>query len=465
MQTQSPTLARMSQMARSSMRELQLGKLQRQIRRLHESNGFYRDLWDGAGAKLGQIRTLDDFRRAIPCIDKATCLADQAAHPPFGRRLGVPREELALVCMTGGTSGQGQEVYGRTGQDMAWQGYFHALPWFIAGLRPGDLALNCVPAGGLTTGGWGPTEGLRAAGALPLTAGGSMGTDAKIDLMQRFGDIHFIYASTNYLHTLTQAMRRRGIEPATSFPMLKAVFIAAEGYPVEWARDTQRFWGCTLHEGYGSTQGAGFICSTGEGGVLDGLGGRGAMHCFDWHVLVEVVDPDTDEPVAEGEFGEVILTNLDIAASPVIRFRTRDRARLLPVGAGRQWTALESGTMGRYDDMLKIRGNNVWPSAVDLAVFAHDEVAEYTGRVFVDAAGRTEVEIRLALKPGHADAPDSHIAAIHRRVQDAVKQRTNVLMRIVDAPYAEMPVFDYKARRWKDERKQGYQAQAERAGS
>jgi phenylacetate-CoA ligase len=462
MQPKSALLDRLSRMSREDMLALQFGKLQRQLRRLQDGNGFYRDAWAAAGAHADQIRTLDDFRRRIPAIDKARCLADQVAEPPFGRRVGVPRDELALVCMTGGTSGQGQEVYGRTGQDLIWQGYFHALPWFIAGLRPGDVALNCVPAGGLTTGGWGPTEGLRAAGALPLTAGGAMNTDAKIDLMLRFGDIHFIYASTNYFHTLTQAMRRRGIDPAARFPMLKAAFIAAEGYPVEWARDVQEFWGCPLHEGYGSTQGAGFICSTAEGGVLDGPGGRGPMHCFDWHVLVEVVDPDTDEPVAEGEFGEVVLTNLDIAASPVVRFRTRDRARLVPSGDGRQWTALESGTMGRYDDMLKIRGNNVWPSAVDLAVFAHEEVAEYTGRVFVDSAGRTEAEIRLALKPAHADAPDSHIAAIHRRVQDAVKQRTNVMMRIIDTPYAEMPVFDYKARRWKDERKQGYQAQATR---
>src|SRR5690606_26256010 len=162
----------------------------------------------------------------------------------------------------------------------------------------------------------------------------------------------------------------------------------------------QDFWGFTLHEGYGSTQGAGFICSTTERGVVGKDGGRGAMQCFDWHVIVEVIDPETGAHVEPGEFGEVVLTNLDIEGSPVVRFRTGDRVRLLPAGSagnGRSWTCIESGTIGRYDDMMKIRGNNVWPSAVDIAVFAQPEVAEYVGRVFVDDKARTEVVVKVGL--------------------------------------------------------------------
>ena len=250
METSSTILQRMAGLSRPDMQALQLGKLRRQMARLEAASPFYRERWRKAGVSADALRSLDDLRR-LPMIGKADCLADQNAHPPFGDRLGIPASEVALVCMTGGTSGQGQEIYGRSRRDLVQQGYFHLLPWYIAGLRPGDVALNCVPSGGLTTGGWGPTEGLRAAGALPLTVGGTMSTDAKIDLMCRFDSVAFIYASTNYLHTLTEALRRRGIDPRRQFPKLKAAFIAAEGYPVEWAEQIEDFWGATLHEGYG----------------------------------------------------------------------------------------------------------------------------------------------------------------------------------------------------------------------
>ncbi len=459
MHASSAIIARMGALSRDDMQALQLAKLRRQIERLQAASGFYRERWKKAGLRLDDIRSLGDLRR-LPTFTKADCLADQNAHPPFGQRLGIPRQDVALVCMTGGTSGQGQEIYGRSPHDLVLQGYFHQLPWHIAGLRQGDIGLNCVPAGGMTTGGWGPTEGFRAAGSLPLTVGGVMSTDAKIDLMCRFGDIHFIYASTNYLHTLTEALRRRGIDPRQRFPMMKSLFTVAEGYPLDWAETIQAVWGATLHEGYGSTQGAGFICSTSEQGVIAADGGRAPMQCFDWHAIVEILDPDTDEPVKEGEFGEIVLTNLDIEGSAVIRFRTRDRVRLLPLasaGNGRNWTCIESGTIGRYDDMMKIRGNNVWPSAVDLAVFGHHEIAEYVGSVFVDEKGRTEVLVKVALKPEHAARDEAEREAVLARVQAAIKERTNVQMKVCEVPRHELPVFDYKARRWKDERPAGYE--------
>lgn len=459
MHASSAIIARMGALSRDDMQALQLAKLRRQIERLQATSGFYRELWDKAGLRLDDIRSLADLKR-IPTMTKADCLADQNDHPPFGRRLGIAREDVALVCMTGGTSGQGQEVYGRSQRDLVMQGYFHQLPWHIAGLRQGDVGLNCVPSGGLTTGGWGPTEGFRAAGALPLTVGGTMSTDAKIDLMCRFGDVHFIYASTNYLHTLTEALRRRGIDPRGRFATMKSLFIAAEGYPVEWAQTIQEVWGAVLHEGYGSTQGAGFICATSEQGVVAADGSRAPMQCFDWHVIVEVLDPDTDEPVKEGEFGEIVLTNLDIEGSAVVRFRTRDRVRLLPLasaGNGRAWTCIESGSIGRYDDMMKIRGNNVWPSAVDLAVFAHHEIAEYVGSVFVDEKGRTEVLVKVGLKPEHAAREATERETVLLRVQAAIKERTNVQMKVREVPRDELPFFENKARRWKDERPAGYQ--------
>src|SRR3569623_1965072 len=250
--------ARLAALSRAELEQLQLHKLRRQLARLNATSSYYRARMTQGGLDPDKLSSLEQFRERFPLSNKTDFLADQTEHPPFGARLGIAREDVALVNMTGGTSGLGQEIYGRSQHDVHMQGYYHALPWFLAGLRPGDVAINCVPAGGLTTGGWGPGEGLRIIGATAFHVGGTLSTDAKIDLLQRVGDVNFIYASTNYLHTLTDALLRRGLEPRHAFPGMRTLFIAAEGYPVEWAERIESLWGCRLQEGYGSTQCAGY---------------------------------------------------------------------------------------------------------------------------------------------------------------------------------------------------------------
>lgn len=448
--------------SREEFLAVQFAKLKRQLERAYASNAFYRAKWDAARVKPNDIRSMDDFRKRIPTVSKADFLQDQTVEPPFGRRLGVPIEAVALVTMTGGTSGIGQEIYGRTAADMAVHAHLHYLPYHLAGLRRGDIVLNCAPAGGMTSGGWGPADGCRQGGAVAFHVGGVISTDAKIDLMCRIGRVHFIYASTNYLHTLTEAFRRRGIVPRERFPMLRALYIAAEGYSPVWATSIETYWGCRLHEGYGSTQATGFAYTSCPS-TPRRSGEPGLLHALEWLNLTEVIDPESGEPAAPGEEGEIILTNLEIQGSPCIRFATRDRARWFPhtaCGCGRPWCSIEAGSVGRYDDMLKIRGNNVWPIAVDAAVFAHAEVAEYAGRVTIDAQGRTEVLVRIAFKPEFSAAPLEARNACLQRVTDAIKRQTNVSMTLVEVPRAGLPTFDYKARRWKDERRQGYDRQA-----
>ena len=455
----SSRLAQLGSLSRAELEALQLRKLRSQLVRLNATSNYYRAQMQRAGIDPENLGSLDEFRAGFPLSSKADFLADQAAHPPFGSRLGIARKDVALVNMTSGTSGQGQEIYGRSQHDVHMQGYLHALPWFLAGLRPGDVAVNCVPAGGLTTGGWGPGEGLRIIGATAFHVGGTLSTDAKIDLMQRVGEVHFIYASTNYLHTLTEAMLRRGLEPKLAFPMLRTLFIAAEGYPLEWAERIEALWGCPLQEGYGSTQCAGFGASTCADGVFSKSGGRGLMHMFEWETLFEIVHPETLQPVASGEAGEMVVTNLSIEGSPVIRFRTGDAARFIcwrDAASGRAWNAIECGTIGRFDDMLKIRGNNVWPSAIDAAVFSFGEVSEYAGRVYTSGDGRTEIEVRVALTDAAAVSDSATQTRLIERIRATIKERTNVWMTLSVCARNELPEFNYKARRWKDERQQGY---------
>lgn len=455
----SARLAQLAALSRDELEALQLRRLRRQLARLAQSSPYHRHRLEAARIAPDALASLEIFRARFPLSTKADFLADQAEHPPFGQRLGIPREQVALVNMTGGTSGQGQEIYGRSQHDIHLQGYLHALPWFLAGLRPGDVAVNCVPAGGMTTGGWGPGEGLRIVGATAFHVGGTLSTDAKIDLMLRIGDIHFIYASTNYLHTLTEALLRRGLEPRRAFPAMRTLFIAAEGYPLEWAERIETLWDCRLQEGYGSTQCAGFGASTCADGVFGRAGGRGLMHMFEWETLFEVVHPTSLEPVSSGETGELVVTNLAIEGSPVVRFRTGDAVRFVShrdAASGRTWNAIECGTVGRFDDMLKIRGNNVWPSAVDAAVFSFAEVAEYAGRVYTSPDGKTEVEVRIAFTEGAASLDEASRERLREAVRGTIKERTNVWMTVVVCARDQLPEFNYKARRWKDERQQGY---------
>lgn len=446
-------------LSRSELEALQLMKVRAQLERLYAKSPYYRARMTEAGLTPEAVKSLDMFRSRFPMSSKADFLADQLEHPPFGNRLGIARDQVALVNMTGGTSGQGQEIYGRSQRDVHMLGYLHALPWFMAGLRRGDVAVNCVPAGGMTTGGWGPGEALRIIGATGFHVGGSMSTDAKIDLMLRLGGVHFVYASTNYLHTLTQAMLKRDIVPRQAFPNMHGLFIAAEGYPLEWAAAIENNWGCRLQEGYGSTQCCGFGASSGASGVFGKDGARGLMRLFEWETLFEVVNPETLEPVASGEIGEMVITNLSIDGSPVMRFRTGDAARFIgwtDTGSDSAYNAIECGTIGRFDDMLKIRGNNVWPNAVDAAVFAHAEIGDYAGRVFTQD-GKTEVEVRLAFAEHAANMTQGDCARVLASVRDRIKQRTNVWMTVLEVPHDMLPQFSYKARRWKDERQQGYQ--------
>jgi phenylacetate-CoA ligase len=310
----------------------------------------------------------------------------------------------------------------------------------------------------MTTGGWGPGEGLRIIGATAFHVGGGLSTDAKIDLMLKQGGVNFIYASTNYLHTLTEALLARGIVPREAFPDMHGLFIAAEGYPLEWAAKIEEHWGCRLQEGYGSTQCNGFGGSTGSAGVFGTNGARGLIRLFEWETMFEVVDPETGQPTPSGEVGELVATNLSTEGSPVIRFRTGDAARYVnwkDAGGGSAWNAIEAGSIGRFDDMMKIRGNNVWPTAVDAAVFAHDQVFDYAGRVYTEG-GKTEVEVRLAFGDHCADMPEAARAGVIASVREAIKGRTNVWMQVVECARADLPEFAYKARRWKDERQQGY---------
>jgi phenylacetate-CoA ligase len=247
----------------------------------------------------------------------------------------------------------------------------------------------------------------------------------------------------------------RGVRPQDVLPNLKALFIAGESYTIDWATRATEYWGATLSEWYGSMQGGLNQCFSCERGVVPD-GARGALHCMEHRILCEVLDPDTGEQVAPGGEGEMVITSLYKEGFPVIRFRTGDRVRYLGMSCpcGRPFASIEAGTIARYDDMMKIRGQNLWPEAVDRIVFAAGDVEEYAGTVSIDDRGRETVSLAIEFSPAAAltaDAQTSRASAL----SEAIRQQLNVRMAVRVAPYRSLPRFEFKVRRWTDTRRQG----------
>lgn len=209
-----------------------------------------------------------------------------------------------------------------------------------------------------------------------------------------------------------------------------------------------------MTEAYGCTQfGTGAAATCGE--VVKG-DKRQIIHFFEDLCLFEVLDRETRRPVEFGEEGEIVLTSFSRRLSPVIRFSMKDRVRLMPYNecdCGRPFNGIECGTIRRYDDMMKIRGVNIWPQAVDIEVFKHKEVAEYQGRVYLNKRGSEEVTVTLEFAE---TVPVERKKALLAGIDSALRQRTGIRMDVEESK-EKLPRFEFKPVRWTDDRKVGLQ--------
>jgi len=247
----------------------------------------------------------------------------------------------------------------------------------------------------------------------------------------------------------------RGLDPKKEFPRLKGITLSTEPFSVSWALQMEEIWGTVVHDIYGSTQlNLNYAITCKYGVVPDGQ--FGYYHLADYFALVEVLDKETDKPVKYGDWGEPVVTTFSREAMPLIRFRSNDRVRLLPprlCDCGRESAAWEVGTISRYDDMIKIKATNVWPQAVDEAVFSFSEIEEYNGRVFIAENGLEVATVTVEFKEIPLD--DKAKATILKKLSDKIKEVTQVTMRVEEVPHGTLPRFEYKARRWTDERVEG----------
>jgi phenylacetate-CoA ligase len=440
-------------MSRSELEALRWRRLRSTLERTYAASPFYRKRMQRAGVTPDDIRTPEDFRNRVPMVDKLDVLADQREHPPLGSAIAVPDALLEYCFLTSGTSGKGQEVHAYTGADVteSLTSWASSLHW--AGVMPGDVAYHMVPIG-VTAGPVTLLASFQRYG-LRTFAVGNMEGEARLEMMRRFPP-NFFSTGPVYLRRLTTICREMGIDPRRDFPALKAIKLGSFGFDVPWAREMEAFWGAKLIDTYASTQCGGGIASTCEHGTYLADGRRGMMHFPEHKVWAEVLNPQTGEPAREDEEGEVILTAFGREAMPILRFRTGDKVVFKShrqCACGRPFDGIEAGTVSRYDTMLKIRGMNLWPEAVDAIVLAHPEIDEYNGRLSVADNGREVARVLVEFK-ATASSSAAHRAHVLEQLRSQIKECTGVGMEVCEAASGEVERFAYKEKRWKDQRRE-----------
>ena len=412
---------------RAALEALQLERLRATLRTAYDAVPHYRRSFDAAGVHPDDLGSLADLPR-FPFTTKA----DLRESYPFGM-FAVPREQVARVHASSGTTGR-PTVVGYTSADLDTWAELMARSIRAAGGRPGDV-VHVAYGYGLFTGGLGAHYGAERLGCTVVPVSGGM-TERQVQLIVDF-EPRVIMVTPSYFLAILDEMERQGVDPRST--ALEVGIFGAEPWTDEMRRAVEARSGIRAVDIYGLSEVMGPGISQESGRTQDGL------HVWEDHFLPEVVDPVTLDPVPDGERGELVFTSLTKQAMPVVRYRTRDLTRLLPGTAYPAFRRMEKVT-GRTDDLMIVRGVNVFPSQVEEQILTIDGLAPHYLCVLTRPGSLDELTIRVEAV---SEAYDDALAA---RLEDRIKQRIGVTARVeVLAPYALERSLG-KARRISDER-------------
>jgi len=410
------------------LRALQTERLRATVQYVYTRAPFWRAKFDAAGVRPSDIRDIDDLPR-LPFCTKDELQADQREHPPFGSYLACERTALVRFMGTSGTTGRPLR---RVFSSRDW-GYALDRMQRNSPLRSGDIVINLGPVDGLM----GPTassESSARAGALVVLAGlhDSVG---KVRLIAELRPVAVSGAASYLLH-LVDVARREGIDLA-SLGIRTVISVGEPGaaVPATHKRLTEG-WGAFVRDGYGLTE-------------LFPLGGgcrhSSALHIASDLVITEIVDPETGQLVARGTPGEVVYTNIIGDSQPLIRYRTRDIARLAPdepCACGFTGSRLAQAIEGRADEMIWLRGVNVFPSAIEAVVHGFEELDDEYELVVDEREGLPTLRVRVELRPG---APAS--SEIAERVRRALTHAIRVSSELEVLPFGTLARADARVKK------------------
>jgi phenylacetate-CoA ligase len=424
--------------SRAEWDALKLGLLRRHVRHAYDNSPYYRTTFDAAGVHPDDVRTLDDLRR-FPTITKSVLRARQEAVPLLGDLSAVPERDVVYVSASSGSTGVPTLSPFTQADFDGWIDY-EARQFWSSGLRPHDRYCHSLNFS-LFIGG--PCVlGAQKLGALTVHAG-TVPSERLLTILRQF-QATAIWTTPSYAWYLGETAQKEGLDPKTDLAV-KRIFVAGEpgGSIPETRARIETLWGASVYDYYGLSDIFGACAGMCE--EKDGL------HWAEDHILVEVLDPETGEPVEEGQRGEMVLTTLQKQARPLIRFRTGDIVSFTtePCRCGRTSQRL-MGVHGRLDDMLIIRGVNIFPSDVEALVRKdHDLSGEY--RLVVERHDHLD-SLTVEVEARHGvNLPPEDLAA---RLKRQIKAVTGVGANVSLLPPDSLPRATHKAKRVEDRRGQ-----------
>ncbi|MFE2204723.1 MULTISPECIES: phenylacetate--CoA ligase PaaK [Streptomyces] len=406
-------------LGRGELEALQRERLRSTLRHAYDNVPFYRDAFDRAGLKPEDCRTLADLAR-FPFTAKT----DLRDNYPFGM-FAVPEHEVRRIHASSGTTGR-PTVVGYTERDLDTWADVVARSIRAAGGRPGHK-VHVAYGYGLFTGGLGAHYGAERLGCTVIPASGGM-TARQVQLIQDFRP-EIIMITPSYMLTLLDEFERQGVDPRTT--SLKVGIFGAEPWTEGMRREIEDRFAIDAVDIYGLSE------VMGPGVAQECVETKDGLHIWEDHFYPEVVDPFTGEVLPDGEEGELVFTSLTKEAMPVIRYRTRDLTRLLP-GTARTFRRMEKVT-GRSDDMVILRGVNLFPTQIEEIVLRTPGVAPHF-QLRLTRDGRLDALTVLAeaREDATADEREKAARAIAAAVKDGVGVSVNV--EVVDPETLERSV-------------------------
>lgn len=406
-------------------RAAQFARVRALVAAVLPANPFY-------ARKLGQveIRTINDFA-ALPFTTKGELTADQQQHPPYGTNLTYPLASYCRFHQTSGTS---------TGQPLRWLDTAESWEWIagcwrhyfaLMGLVPGERMFFPFSFGPFL-GFWSAYDAASRLGFLCIPGGG-MSSAARLRLLLEHR-CSVLFATPTYALHLAEVATAEGLDIAAS--AVRAIVVAGEpGGNIPATRERiETAWGARVFDHYGMTE-VGPV-------AVEAVDSPGSMYLLECEYLAEVIDPATGRAAPDGEVGELVLTNLGRTGSPLIRYRTGDLVKLAtsPDVSGRMCRRLDGGILGRADDMIHVRGNNLYPAAIEAIVRRFAAVVEY--RVCVDHS-KPLADLRIEIEP----APGAHAAGVAEDIARAVRDELLFRVEVRTVAPGTLPRFEMKARR------------------
>lgn len=429
--------------SRSELRAWQSARLRQLLAQVAGRNPFWTNRWRQAQVSPEQITGCDDLHR-LPLVTKSEILADQRAHPPYGTNLTFPREHYSRLHQTSGT----------TGQPMRWLDTPESWGWILdcwrqlfgwMGLTPRDRLYYAFSFGPFL-GFWAGFEGANRLGNLCI-AGGGTSSEARLQSLLE-NEVTIVCCTPTYALRLAEVARDKGLDLPGS--RVRQLLVAGEpGGNIPATRQLiESAWGARVVDHWGMTELGPLAIECAEE--------PGMLRVLETECIAEVLDPHSLQPVGEGEEGELVITNLGRVGSPLIRYRTGDRVRLarnsqmpnsqtVPTShkaAG--FLRLEGGILGRVDDMVTIRGNNLYPSALEDAIRSVPGVAEFRIHLW-DGVGLQRLELEIEPLAGLSS---NEIVALIGRLEQLVRERFLFRAEVRTVGVGELPRFEMKARRF-----------------